>query len=209
MSLDILVKYANDRGINKKSRILNVTHVDLDGIVSTINLKNYFNDVFFIQKNYDTVNEFFTEIVFKDKCVYKKPDFIIVTDISIKEEVIQECEERGINLLILDHHETAYSLNKFDNVYVDEGDELSGAGVTLEFIKKIGFDSDKLDELNDIANQFDLFLFKKKPELRKFNILGKKRSLAEMLNTVYFKSSFDKEDFIERWYRKNIPNSFQ
>jgi oligoribonuclease NrnB/cAMP/cGMP phosphodiesterase (DHH superfamily) len=199
MSLEKVIQYANERKISKNSRILNVTHVDLDGIVSTINLKNHFNEVFFVQKNYDKINEYFKDVIFANRCTFKNPDFIIVTDISLTEEVVEECEERGINLLILDHHETAYNLNKYDNVYVDEGEELSGAGVTLEFIKGIGFESNKLDKLNDIANQFDLFLFKQRPELRKFKISGKPRSLAEMLNTLYFKSNFDKEDFIGRW----------
>jgi oligoribonuclease NrnB/cAMP/cGMP phosphodiesterase (DHH superfamily) len=199
MSLEKVIQYAKERGITSRSRILNITHVDLDGIVSTINLKNHFNEVFFVQKNYDAINEYFTDVIFKNRCTFKKPDFIIVTDISLKEEVVEECKERGINLLILDHHETAYNLNKYENVYVDEGDELSGAGVTLEFIKGIGYKSDKLDKLNDIANQFDLFIFKRRPELRKFKVHGKPRSLAEMLNTLYFKSNYDKEDFIGRW----------
>jgi oligoribonuclease NrnB/cAMP/cGMP phosphodiesterase (DHH superfamily) len=197
-----VIKYAVDNGINPESKIINITHVDLDGIVSTINLMNYFDEVFYVQKNYDGINQYFTDIIFKDNHVIKDPDFIIVTDISVTEEVIKGCEERGLKLIILDHHETAYELNKFGNVYVDEGEELSGAGVTLEFIKGLGYESDKLDKINDIANQFDLFIFKNRPELglRKFDVMGKKLSLAEMLNTVFFNSGWEKDNFIERWF---------
>jgi oligoribonuclease NrnB/cAMP/cGMP phosphodiesterase (DHH superfamily) len=194
-----IIDYALANGINSNSRILNVTHVDLDGIVSTINLKNFFKNVFFIQKNYDNINEYFKQFIFTGKHTFRQPDFIIVTDISLSEETVLECQQRGLKLIILDHHETAYNLNKFENCYVDTGDELSGAGVTLQFIKGIGFNETYLDKLNDIANQFDLYLFKKHQELRKFEVCGKKRSLAEMLNVVYFKS-FNKDDFIERWF---------
>lgn len=193
------VQYAKRHGISKNSRILNITHIDLDGIVSTINLKNYFRDVFYVQTNYDKINDYFRNVIFKDNCSFKNPDFIFVTDISIEDEVLLEAEKRGIKVIVLDHHETAYGLNKYENCYVDEGDVLSGAGVVLQFIKELGYKDAKLDKLNEIANDYDLFLFKKKPELRKFTIKGKKRSLAEMLNTLYFNVGFEKEGFVERW----------
>jgi len=194
-----VVEFAKRHGINKNSRILNITHIDLDGIVSTINLKNFFDDVFYVQLNYDKINQYFKNVIFEDKCTFKNPDFIFITDISIEEEVLKEAEKRGHVVVILDHHETAYHLNKYENCYVDEGDMLSGAGVTLEFIKKIGYNGEHLDKLNKIANEYDLFLFKKFPELRKFTVKGKKRSLAEMLNTLYFKFR-NKDEFIGRWF---------
>lgn len=193
-----VVQYALDRGINPKSKILNITHVDLDGLVSTINLMNYFEDVFYVQKNYDLINDYFKRVVFTGNHEFDVPDFIIVTDISLDEDVIEECAKRDLPLIILDHHPTAYELNKYENCYVDEGDLLSGAGVTLQFLKHIGFEGTHLDKLNKIANEFDLFLFAEDESLRKFDVEGKKRSLAEMLNTVFF-SHRKPEHFIERW----------
>ena len=154
--------------------------------------------MFYVKKNYDTVNEFALEAILANNTPFKDPDFVIVTDISLKEEVLNTFLEHNINVIILDHHETAYELNKYDNCYVDEGDELSGAGVTLEFIKKLGYDKPDLDKLNDIANDYDLFEFKNDPSKRKFDLMGYKRSLAEMLNSLFFQTK-EKDDFVERW----------
>jgi oligoribonuclease NrnB/cAMP/cGMP phosphodiesterase (DHH superfamily) len=197
-TIEGVVKLAKERGLTPKSRILNVTHTDLDGIVSTINLSNYVeeeNNLFYVMKNYDNVNQFFTDVVFEGKCSFKNFDWILVTDISVEREVVLECRNRGINLLILDHHATAYHLNDLEECYVDETETLSGAEVTLVFLKEMGLSADHLDKLNRIATQFDLFTFK---EDRKFNVGGKKRALAEMLNTIFFKT-FDKDIFIKRW----------
>jgi oligoribonuclease NrnB/cAMP/cGMP phosphodiesterase (DHH superfamily) len=200
-SMDEIVEYALSNGFSEKSRIFNVTHSDLDGIVSTINIFNYVDDpqdVFYVQKIYDNINELFTEILFKDNCSFKKIDFVLATDISVDEGIIEECEKRDIKLIVLDHHETAYHLNKYTNCYVEEDKAHSGAEVTLEFLKLCGMTTKKLDKLNKVATQFDLFLFKT-PELRKYKIGGMDVSLAEMFNTLYFKTPYVKDSFIKRW----------
>lgn len=196
--MDKIIDYVKEHGIDKNSYVLNITHIDLDGLVSTINLKNFFNEVFYVERNYDKINDYFRNVLFTGNHSFEKPDIVIVTDISVEEEILDECEERNIPIIILDHHETAYHLNARDNCYVDEGDELSGAGVTLEFIKRMGYTDTKLDKLNKIANEFDLFLFKRFPELRKFDVCGKKLSLAEMLNFLFFRIR-NNEEFIKRW----------
>jgi len=200
-TIEEVVAYAKKHGFDEDSRVLNVTHIDLDGIVATINLKNYIknpNNFYYVQYNYDKINEFFRNVLFKNNCVFKKPEWVVVTDISLEEDVVEECRKQDFKLLILDHHATAFNLNKYEECYVDKSGTLSGAGVTLEFIKGLGYTNTKLDKLNVIANQFDLFLFKNE-QCRKFDIHGKKRSLAEMLNNLYFKD-FERDAFIERWY---------
>lgn len=198
-SIDSVVNYAFKNGLSEKSKILNITHIDLDGIVSTINLFNYVDDyqnLFYVQQNYDTINDYVRNVVINGNCTFDY-DFVIITDISIDEELINEINELGKKVIVLDHHQTAYHLNKFDNVYVDETETKSGADVTLDFIKLMGFEGNYLDKLNTIATQFDLFKFKN-DECRKFKICDEKRSLAEMMNVLYFKT-WEKDPFIQRW----------
>ena len=197
-TIDDIVQYAKDKGFNENSRVLNVTHSDLDGMVSTINLKKIVKEenFFYVKKNYMNVNDFFNETLFKDNCLFKNIDFVIITDLSVTEDIVEEFEHRQETLIILDHHNTAYELNKFENCFVDETETKSGADVTLEFIKGLGYNKTDLDRLNKIATQFDLFTFKN-DECRNISMAGRKRSFAELLNTISF---WLKDDvFIERW----------
>lgn len=201
-SLKDVVNYAKEKGLTPNSRILNLTHFDLDGAVCSINLKNYVTkaeDFFFMFKSYLNINKFFKDILLKDNCSFRDIDFVLVTDISIDEDIIQEFENRKETLIVLDHHETARHLNKYANCYIDETGDESGASVTLQFIKEMGFESTRLDKLNKITTEWDLFLFKKFPELRKFDIYGKKVSLAEMMNTFFFIIK-PAESFVDRWF---------
>lgn len=199
-SIKKIVKYAKEKNFSSSSRILNLSHSDLDGVVAVINLKSFVEETenfFYVLKSYNNINTFFTETYFKNNCTFKKPDFIIVSDLSIDEEIVEAFENRPETLLVLDHHETAYHLNKYENCFVDDSNTKSGAEVTLNFIKELGFKETYLDKLNKIATEFDLFLFKT-DEHRKFMICGEKRSLAEMMNTLFFKTR-DNDDFIKRW----------
>jgi len=203
-NLSEIVEYAKSKGMTKDSRILNVTHFDLDGVVSVINLLNFFKkeNVFYVQKSYHNVNEFFRDVLFKGNCSFRNPDFVIISDLSVEEEVVQECKDHGIELLILDHHQTAYDLNKYVNCHVDDTESKSGAEVVIDFLKEMGMESpymEALDKLNYYATMFDLHLCAT-PEHRKFDIEGVKKSIPEMLNILFFKD-WDKDDFIAKWLK--------
>ena len=202
-SLKEIVDYAKDGCLNKNSRVLNVTHSDLDGIVSTINLVNYFentNNFFYVQKNYNDVNEFFRDILFEGNCSFKNPDWVIITDLSIDESTVEECQQNGINLLILDHHPTAEHLNKFPYCHVDDSELRSGAEVVFNFLECMGAsrNQENLKKLNHYTTLFDLGLCRDE-KYKKFKVLDTMKSIPEMLNTLYFNCYNNKDHFIKRW----------
>jgi oligoribonuclease NrnB/cAMP/cGMP phosphodiesterase (DHH superfamily) len=145
------------------------------------------DNVFFVQKNYNDINQYVKNVLMAENCMHKDQDFILVTDISVNEEIVEYYLKKDCKpyLIVLDHHQTAVQLNKFANCCVDESAVKSGADVVLDFIKAMGFKETYLDSLNKYATQWDLFTFKTE-EYRKFNIEGKKKAIAEMLNTLYF-----------------------
>ena len=90
-SLETVAEYAKSKGFNRESRVLQISHKDLDGIVSVINMFNYINPLHlkFTSKSYHNVDKYVHEDVLMNKNVVGKfrPDFVILTDISIKEKV--------------------------------------------------------------------------------------------------------------------------
>ena len=79
--------------------MINLTHSDLDGAISAILVNEYANQknisCNIIKARYDTIDEIFSYN-------YKKDDYIIITDISLKNE--PEWISSVNNVLLIDHH---------------------------------------------------------------------------------------------------------
>lgn len=147
---------------NSKLRILNFTHVDMDGATSNIVIKNYFKNVITHIINYDRDNEIIPKMI-KEKNNY---DAVIFTDFCPAN--LSQVQAFGKPLLVLDHHESAIQNNNpGQNVYICT--KFCGAKLAFEYFNH----DDCLKHLKDIVeitNDYDLYLLKD-PRSKAYNSL--------------------------------------
>ena len=147
---------------NTKLRILNFTHVDMDGATSNIIVKNYFKNVITHIINYERENEILPKMI-KERDNF---DAVIFTDFCPVN--LTQVQAFGKPVLVLDHHESALQYNNpGQNVYVCT--KFCGAKLTYEYFNH----DDCLKHLNDIVditNDYDLYLLKD-PRSKAYNSL--------------------------------------
>ena len=108
-----------------KGNVLIYTHTDMDGFGSNLianYIENNYEYVKFTVKNlnYDQINEEILKDI-RDESIFTY-DYIFITDISVSEEISallnilwhSNDEYNIVNLELLDHHESALWLNKYD-----------------------------------------------------------------------------------------------
>lgn len=139
---------------NPKLRVLNITHADMDGIASTIVLKNFYETVYTVPVTYNTEWTIKNEILtnYKDKF-----DCIICTDFY-PEQTLSFLKEQAVTL-VLDHHESVEQYNNDKDVVINTA--YSGTKLTYNFISKFK-DIKYLEELVNIVNDWDMFILKDK-----------------------------------------------
>lgn len=151
----------------KGGKILNFTHVDMDGIGANIALSKRLSNVIKIEVNYhdidDRIRRFnlneYDAVIFTDICPANSLDYL--KDFK--------------NIIILDHHDTALDCHNVDNnVFVYNG--ISGSKLTHEFIKSMFGESHytkEIQDLIDIINDYDLWIHAN-PKSNYFNWLYNK-----------------------------------
>lgn len=139
---------------NPKLRVLNITHADMDGIASTIVLKNFYETVYTVPVTYNTEWTIKNEILtnYKDKF-----DCIICTDFY-PEQTLSFLKEHAVTL-VLDHHESVEQYNNDKDIVINTA--YSGTKLTYNFISKFK-DIKYLEELVNIVNDWDMFILKDK-----------------------------------------------
>lgn len=136
-------------------------------------------------------------------------DKILITDISISEELADSAEYAGLKdkLVLLDHHKTALGLNVYDwaDVYVNEKSPKSGTLMLFEylethFLEKLWNEFGSEEEIDDymcklkafatMVSEYDTwFWFINKNEMPKrlndlFKILGKQKFIEKICNHI-------------------------
>lgn len=139
---------------NDKLRILNITHADMDGIASSIVLKNFYKTVYTVPVTYQSE----TASVHEALTMYKeKFDLIICTDFYPARTITELQKISGI--VVLDHHESVEDKNNDENIIINP--LYSGCELTYNFIKKFK-DISYLKELVTIVTDWDMFKLKDK-----------------------------------------------
>ena len=117
----------------KKRRIKLFSHDDIDGYGSNILLRNLPNTYYnCINTNVYNINDKVRKYLLDKE--YIGYDITYITDISVDEATAKLIENANINIKLLDHHNTAYFLNKYDWATVTEtGDKELTCGTELLF----------------------------------------------------------------------------
>jgi oligoribonuclease NrnB/cAMP/cGMP phosphodiesterase (DHH superfamily) len=105
------------------------THTDLDGIGCSILGKIYYgtNNINVEYCEYNNINEKVLE------CDFERYEKIFITDLSVNDEVAEKIDKLNGKFNLIDHHETALWLNKYDWAQVktkkEDGKKESGTSL--------------------------------------------------------------------------------
>jgi len=134
--------------INRNSKVLNLSHFDLDGRGCSIVLKNVFKNIEFIPVKYGSVDETCRKIDFE------KYDIVIMTDVSPESIEIFNLSNKFI---LIDHHDTSTHLNSEKDLrFVIPGK--SASILVKEFFETLfKIDLSYLNKLCNIINNYDLW----------------------------------------------------
>lgn len=185
------------------------THTDLDGIGCAVVGRIAFGDILDVEYcDYDNVNEKVKAFLESDNSEYKD---VYITDISVNEEVA-EMIERFISskVLLLDHHDTAKWLNKYDWAFVnDYQDWINGreksSGTNLFYcylLQNTCFDgNDDLSDFVELVRQYDTWEWHTKyqnPQAKKLNdllyIIGRERFTERFIKNSF--PGFDSNEWL-------------
>ena len=182
----------------KKVRLF--THTDMDGYAALVVARCYFKeeDIFVEHCNYDNVDdrvEHFMNTVTEDK------QYVFITDISVKREDIADkldiCDKLfpKITVKLLDHHQSALHLNKYDfaKVMVEkDGELICGAKLFYQYlVEELGFKrKPTLEKWLKIVNDYDTWLWENKYHYE----------LPKFWNELFF--TYDNDTFVDNVLKK-------
>jgi len=189
------------------------THTDLDGIGCAILAKLYYGDnhVEVEYCGYNNINEMVID------CDFEKYEKVYITDLSIDEKVAERVEElngkeylgHATTFTLIDHHETALWLNKYNwaQVKTKRADEKKESGTSLFFeflkIKESSLYNPKTYEFVEDVRKYDTWEWKllnvKEPKMLNdlFHILGRERFENKILNKLgWGKYKLDDNDLL-------------
>lgn len=142
------------------------THTDLDGVGCAILMRSLFKEEEHIVDvsycDYNNVDEKIQNFV-NEKTDKKMDDYdyIFITDISVNEEtaaLLNDVEEGDVTpfVQLLDHHNTAKWLNKYDWAYVndvyEDGHKTSGTSLIIDFFnERSGFERETTPAIKHFA----------------------------------------------------------
>jgi oligoribonuclease NrnB/cAMP/cGMP phosphodiesterase (DHH superfamily) len=162
--------------IDRNSKILSLSHNDLDGVTAQIVLGHVFENIDYLNTSYFRIDDVMQSINFK------KYDWVFLTDISPSEMYLMELSD---NIVLLDHHETAKKFHDPKNMrFVTEN--MCAAKFTKKFVEK--YYNISLHELNDLVrltNDYDMWIHKD-PLSKQINDLMFYRYHPDKFRELYF-----------------------
>ncbi len=141
------------------------THTDLDGVGCAIVALNQFgyDNADIVYCDYHNVDDRVMEFLNSGDELLDY-DKVFITDISVKEHVATEIDslvQNGVvDFFLLDHHESADWLNKYDwarVIQVDENDNVNTSGTSLfaGYLEENGYDVSSLIEFVELVRRYD------------------------------------------------------
>jgi oligoribonuclease NrnB/cAMP/cGMP phosphodiesterase (DHH superfamily) len=172
--------------MTKYKPFLIVAHNDLDGGASAICVINHIYRKYSNKatcklafKTYKNINPFMERVLDNPKR-YEK---VFIVDISVEAFLAEQFPD---NIILLDHHDTASELNKFDSCIVDVSGKYAGATLCYKHLMlNEGWKDFKLKKLVCIAQDYDLWTHKYP------------HNIAKNLNFIYY--YYWGEKFVERF----------
>ena len=157
--------------LTHNSKVVFVSHNDLDGVGPIIIGKNYFNDCKYFTVSNSAVDKTVKYVLFGKE--YQDREFIFITDCSVVDEELihhinMENKKGYRKIFLFDHHATALSLNKYDWAHVTQESGVSGTKLFWRYLEErvceqIGTQRFlKLDNLVNKISDYDTWQWFKK-----------------------------------------------
>ncbi|MEZ2660240.1 DHH family phosphoesterase [Aneurinibacillus aneurinilyticus] len=176
------------------------THNDTDGVSCGILGKLAFGDDIQVDySNYDDINDKVGKLL---SLHLDKYDQVFITDISVNEEIAARIEGLGMHdkkkFLLLDHHQTADWLNRYEwaRVTVESaGVKASGTTLFYDYLVQAGFllPNDALSQYVELVRQYDTWDWKEHGNQH-----------AKQLNDLFYILGRDR--FVHRFTSNSSPN---
>jgi len=145
--------------LNSKSRILSVSHWDMDGSTCQIVLGNYFENIEYHSATFTNIDHMM-KIMAPN---FHKYDAVILTDVYPKDSALLDHP----NIILLDHHETDKHHDATKNRYVIQDN--CAAVLTQNWVEtKFNVNFSHLYELTRLVNDYDLWIHQD-PKSREMN----------------------------------------
>ena len=164
-------------------KVLIISHTDLDGFGSTIIGKHLLKYVTYKNLNNDDVEDYIENII--STGFYLTYDVIFICDLNVSKEYAEKMDsikDFKEKLVLLDHHEHAKYLNKYDwaKVVFDHKESKSGTELFYDYLKEnLNEDISYIKDFAELIKIYDIWEWK-----NKYNGIGKGLS-AKNLNDLF------------------------
>ena len=171
---------------DKSTKVLNITHDDLDGAVSAIVVSHVYPNCTTVKTNYSG-QDFRNAIASINGMDY---DAIVFSDFCPQREMLDALRSVHKPYLVIDHHQTAeaHPEDPYGTFFIKEG--RCGALLCYDYFKDMA-DLDNLYDLCVYTNDHDLWLRKLVP-------------MSDDLNTLLYEYGYD--NFISKFYNGLGPD---
>lgn len=125
--------------INQDTKVVVVSHNDLDGVGPIIIAKNYFKDCAYFTVANKAVNKIVKMVLFSEQ--FEDREVLFITDCSIDDPELIETVDK-INqktngkIFLFDHHGTALNLNQYDWAHVTQEKGVSGTKLFWKYLEQ-------------------------------------------------------------------------
>jgi len=149
------------KNIPRESKVLSISHNDLDGASAQIVLGHVFQDISYFNASFYKIDSIMESLD------YSKYDFVFITDINPTNLKLLDLSD---NIILLDHHESAIEANNPTKMhFVVPGH--CAAHLTKKFVKNYyGISLEHLNDLIRLTNDYDMWHLKY-PESKLLNDL--------------------------------------
>lgn len=178
--------------------MINLTHYDLDGVVSSIVVSNFIKDITPVATGYNFLNNKATSFILGQSQG-------IITDLNFSKELFDLIKKSKHKYLYIDHHKLGIDLSEYENLtyYVDE--RFSACANVLVYFKKRGRELDSnLKRLVYFANDYDMWHLQTE-ESQILNYMFWELKFEKFLDS--FKNGYD-EKLVEK-YREPFRNDYE
>lgn len=136
------------KNITKDSRVLSISHNDMDGVGCQILLANYFRNIAFYNWSYYDIDEKFHNVKFEDW------DLIIISDLSPTNHDLLKHPK----IVYLDHHESAIEMHSPENNRIVDLSKCGTKIVSEWLAQNFTFDDSPFWSLVDYINDYDMWI---------------------------------------------------
>lgn len=174
--------------------MINLTHYDLDGIVSHLLLRQFIKSMHLVATGYNKLQDRFDQALRSDR-------HLIITDLTFSQKDIKRLQEYKQKVLIIDHHKSSNFINKEikknqSNLTHYINTKYCAAANVLKFFKdKYNF-SQEFKKLVYLTNDYDLWI------LREIE--------SQILNFIFWKEGADMFLYLfENGYQDKVIDSYR